>query len=232
MSSREDSKQRLLKAASRLLEFDVESVSVRAICAEADVQLPTLYHFFESKRGLIEAIAIDGFRTLSAALTTAIASNGPKSSDRMRAAFRTQIEFASTHAPLFCLMYGRAHSGGVRQAYLDATIPVTDLFEAAAAAGELSVSALDGATRLHAAAVGGALYMIRADAPNSQQAEAVCEAVLASILRARSQPIQPSDQVPEHAGALLSAIHTSPEALEPEERALFLKWLARLAQSS
>lgn len=70
MVSSANSRQRLLDAAVELIRTDPDrNVSVRDICARAGVQLPTLYHFFESKRGLLDAVAQVGYERARQLLT-------------------------------------------------------------------------------------------------------------------------------------------------------------------
>ncbi|MDN5727412.1 MAG: TetR/AcrR family transcriptional regulator, partial [Propionibacteriales bacterium] len=57
-----DTRTRLLNAAADLIAADPgEDFSLRAVCDAAGVKMPTLYHFFGSKQGLIEAVIERGF---------------------------------------------------------------------------------------------------------------------------------------------------------------------------
>ena len=50
-------RDRLLRAAADLIAASPgETVPLRAICDAAGVRLPTLYHFFGSKEGLLDAV--------------------------------------------------------------------------------------------------------------------------------------------------------------------------------
>src|ERR1700712_2461104 len=54
-------RERLLQSAARLLARDGVSVSTRAICEDAAVTAPTLYHYFGDRDGLLQAVVAYGF---------------------------------------------------------------------------------------------------------------------------------------------------------------------------
>ena len=57
-------KQRLLDAAAELVSGSPnQDVPIRAICERAGVQLPTLYHYFGSKDGLMDALVSFAFES-------------------------------------------------------------------------------------------------------------------------------------------------------------------------
>ncbi|MDN6529803.1 MAG: TetR/AcrR family transcriptional regulator, partial [Brevibacterium sp.] len=57
-----DTRSRLLNAAADLIAAAPgEDFSLRAVCDVVGVKMPTLYHFFGSKQGLIEAVIEHGF---------------------------------------------------------------------------------------------------------------------------------------------------------------------------
>ena len=57
-----DTRSRLLEAAATLIAAAPgEDVPLRAICEQVGVKLPTLYHFFGSKQGLLDAVVERGF---------------------------------------------------------------------------------------------------------------------------------------------------------------------------
>ena len=55
-------RDRLILAAGALVAASPgEEFSLRAVCDAAGVKMPTLYHFFGSKQGLIDAVIDYGF---------------------------------------------------------------------------------------------------------------------------------------------------------------------------
>lgn len=63
---------KILKTALRLFsDFGYESVGIQQIVDEADITKPTLYHYFGSKRGLLDAILEEYFNDLIEAVKIA-----------------------------------------------------------------------------------------------------------------------------------------------------------------
>lgn len=57
-----DTRGRLITAAADLISASPgEDIPIRSICDAVGVQMPTLYHFFGSKQGLIDAVIEHGF---------------------------------------------------------------------------------------------------------------------------------------------------------------------------
>lgn len=106
------SRGRLLDAAEALLGEDADrSLSVRAVCSRAGVQLPKLYHFFESKQGLIDALVERGFDRF-ARLLDEIPS--PSGTGAPAAIWDAHLAFAVEHPALFTLMTGHVRPGSPR----------------------------------------------------------------------------------------------------------------------
>jgi len=73
MDEPKDNRARLLLVATRLFaRHGYEAVGVQQIVAAAGVTKPTLYHYFGSKRGLLDALLADGFADFFAALDGAM----------------------------------------------------------------------------------------------------------------------------------------------------------------
>ncbi len=69
MDEPKDNRARLLTVATRLFaRHGYEAVGVRQLAEAAGVTKPTLYHYFGSKRGLLEALLADGFADFFVAL--------------------------------------------------------------------------------------------------------------------------------------------------------------------
>jgi AcrR family transcriptional regulator len=69
MDEPKDNRARLLLSATRLFaRHGYEAVGVQQIAEAAGVTKPTLYHYFGSKRGLLDALLAEGFADFFAAL--------------------------------------------------------------------------------------------------------------------------------------------------------------------
>jgi AcrR family transcriptional regulator len=72
-------KAEILKAATALfLQQGAAGLSVRAIAAKAGVSTIGVYSHFEGKRGLLEALYVDGFSQLGEAVAAANAGHDPE----------------------------------------------------------------------------------------------------------------------------------------------------------
>lgn len=222
------SRGRLLDAAEALLGEDADqSLSVRAVCARAGVQLPTLYHFYESKQGLIDALIERGFARFARRLDDIRPSSA---STTAAAIWDAHLAFATEHPALFSLMGGHVRPGSPRRGHELTASTISRLLRADAAAGALAVSADEAAWRLSTAATGAALAAIAHPRQQQSYGRAARDAVVAAVTRSTRRPPL-GDAVGAHAGALQAALsNAAPDELEPAERALLELWLARLAQ--
>jgi len=94
-----DLRQALLDAAEELLEREgVEALSIRAVARQVGVSHAAPAHHFGDLRGLLTALAADGFRRFALALAEA----GPLAGQG--AAY---VRFARDHPGLFLLMFRR-----------------------------------------------------------------------------------------------------------------------------
>ena len=98
-----DNRQSLLNEALRLFaERGYDAVGVQEIAAAAGVTKPTLYHYFGSKRGLLDALLAEGFDTLYANVAAAARYAGdlPLTLTRVTAAY---FAFARQHPTFYRL---------------------------------------------------------------------------------------------------------------------------------
>jgi AcrR family transcriptional regulator len=223
----EGSRRRLLDAADELLSAEPSSaLSLREVCARAGVQLPTLYHFFDSKRGLLDALASRGFDRLAGSLDR-IDETAPLAA--LARAWDAHLAAAREHPALYVLMYG-AGPGERSPSATAAHEALMRLARAAAGAGMLRSSAAHTAWRLETATVGAALAVIADPAAPSSLVSAARDELVASLARAEHRPTQRTARA--HAGALQAALHSEgTTVLRPEEAALLLTWLGVLAES-
>lgn len=100
----------LLRAATDILENEgPDALSVRRIAAAAGVAPMGVYNHFESKAGIIEALFIDGFERLSAALEAVAEVQDPY--EALREGGRRYRALALAHPMVYQLMFLRAVPG-------------------------------------------------------------------------------------------------------------------------
>jgi AcrR family transcriptional regulator len=91
-------REQVVHAARDLAESDGwAAVTMRRLAAELGVTQPVLYSAFAGRQALIDAVALDGFRDIAAALEAVDASPLP----RMRA----YLDFAATHPRVYEAMF-------------------------------------------------------------------------------------------------------------------------------
>jgi AcrR family transcriptional regulator len=128
-------RQDLLAAALRVLRYDgPAALRVRRVAAEAGCSTMGVYTWFGGKDGLVEALWLDGFRRMGAALAgVPIGRTPPARLRRLISAYRDWALGNPTH---YQLMFGRAvpefQPGG--EAVEEAYATFTTLVEAVAAA--------------------------------------------------------------------------------------------------
>ncbi len=96
-----DNRDHLLLCALRLFATrGYEAVGVQEIVEAAGVTKPTLYHYFGSKRGLLEALLSENFEALNRALRPAAAYSGdlPLTLKQITAAY---FDFANAHPAFY-----------------------------------------------------------------------------------------------------------------------------------
>lgn len=100
-----DLKNALLRAGMQVLEQDgLPGLSLRSIAARVGVSHTAPKNHFGSLRGLLTALATEGFVLHAAAMQTGIdAATGPMA--RQKAAMLGYVSFAQAHPQLFALMF-------------------------------------------------------------------------------------------------------------------------------
>lgn len=94
----------LLSAAEAVLDRDgTDGVTVRAVAHEAAVSPMSVYNRFESKEGLVIALATRALEELAAAID---AAHDAEPAERFRAACRNYRDFALQHPARYALIFG------------------------------------------------------------------------------------------------------------------------------
>lgn len=103
MDEPQDNRAKLLLVATRLFaRHGYEAVGVQQIAEGAGVTKPTLYHYFGSKRGLLDAVLADGFADFFATLDGA-APYSRDLLDPLTAYASAYFDFAARHRDFYRL---------------------------------------------------------------------------------------------------------------------------------
>ena len=222
-----DTRQQLLEAAAALIsDAPGQDVPLRAICERVGVKLPTLYHFFGSKDGLLEAVIEHGFASYLG-LKQASEPTGDPVED-IRLGWDAHVRFGLDNAGFYALMYGQVtprRRPVAAQAPHDALLR---LCREAEAQERLSVPAEQAADHVLAANVGVTLFLITAESPDLSVSAQVREATLTAITGLTGpQPAEPTARR-DVARQLLHHLSGAQDELGEPELALLRKWLGML----
>ena len=127
----------LLEHAEAVLAEGGE-LSLRELARQVGVSHAAPRRHFPDKQALLDALALDGFERLGAALTDALVAADPGLRGRLLAFGLTYVRFATEHAALLELMYAGKHARqDVLAASNEAFAAAFGLFHAGQAAGEI-----------------------------------------------------------------------------------------------
>ncbi|PRY54014.1 TetR family transcriptional regulator [Knoellia remsis] len=221
-----DTRTRLLDAAADLIaSAPGEEISLRAVCDAAGVKMPTLYHFFGSKQGLLEAVVERGFDLYLARKESAESSGDPIRD--LRAGWDAHVEFGLENPGFYALMYGTVRPGYSPPAQSRPSELLRAITEAAEEQGRLVVPADQAAAHVLVANIGVTLRQIVTGERDDALSAAVREGVIAAITG--------STAYEKGSGTTRSAIEHAaahPDVLGPAETRLFIEWAKRLEASS
>ncbi|MBW1640621.1 TetR/AcrR family transcriptional regulator [Microbacterium resistens] len=219
-SSGSDTRERLIRAAADLIAAAPgEDFSLRAVCDAVGVKMPTLYHFFGSKQGLIDAVVERGF-DLYLGEKSAMETTGDPIQD-IRAGWDAHVAFGLAHPGFYTLMYGKVRPGHSPAPQARASEILRGLTGRAAAQGRLVTTPERAAAHVLVANIGVTLRQIVLAEPDPDLSAEVREGVLAAITGTASG----------RDDALAAAIEiaaASPGVLGAAETALLIEWLRRL----
>ncbi|ONI91128.1 hypothetical protein ALI22I_10235 [Saccharothrix sp. ALI-22-I] len=225
-------RQHILDVTADLLRStDVESVSIRDVCQAAGITAPTLYHHFGDKRGLLEAVAAEGFARYLAEKHADGPSEDPF--DDLVTGWDRHVRFGLTHPAFYVLMYGgtRSHEHPSAQEGLRV---LHGMLVRLAEQGRLLTTPEEAVPTIHSACVGTTLALVAApDAPaHADLSRRVRDAVLAAVVKQEQPAEQRTEALPGTARALLATLsaHQDPP-LSPGEKLLLTELLSRLAST-
>lgn len=102
----------LLDEALRTLRAGgVEALSLRQLARAAGVSHAAPRHHFPDRQALLDALAVEGFETLTASVAAAWDAPAASNRQRFRHAAYAYLDFAMTDAALMELMFGVKHAG-------------------------------------------------------------------------------------------------------------------------
>ncbi|MBN6056522.1 TetR/AcrR family transcriptional regulator [Nonomuraea sp. RK-328] len=99
----------LTRAEQTLRDKGPAELSLRELARDVGVSPAAPSRHFKSKRALLDALALEGFDRLRAALTAAQDGAGESFADRLTALTRAYLRFAAANAALLDLMYSVKH---------------------------------------------------------------------------------------------------------------------------
>lgn len=215
-----DTRERMIAAAADLIAASPgEEFSLRAVCDAVGVKMPTLYHFFGSKQGLIEAVIEHGF-DLYLGEKSAMESSGDPIQD-IRAGWDAHVAFGLANPGFYTLMYGKVQPGHSPAAQARPSEILRALTARAAEQGRLVVPSEQAAAHVLVTNIGVTLRQIVLAAPDLELSSAVREGTIAAITGTSALSAAP----------LASAIEIAasrPEILGMTQTQLLVEWLTTL----
>ena len=228
-------RDRILRAAATLLTAGGrEAVSTRAVSAAAGVQPPTIYRQFGDMRGLLDAVAADGFARYLRGKVARVDTEDPVAD--LRAGWDAHIGFGLANPALYALMYGDPKPGTMPTAAVEARTLLEGLVRRVAEAGRLRVGVGRATRMIHAGGVGVVLTLIAVEGPDRDLAvsdltrEAIVAAVTMDTLPGGVTKGAGPRRVAGRAVALKAVLPEAAAAFTAAERALLAEWLDRLIQ--
>lgn len=117
-----DLRSALLTAAEAMLErVGVEALSLRELTREIGVSNNAPRRHFPGKQSLLDALALQGFERLGAALDRAASSDEPEFFPRLIAVVNANIRFVTQHRALFRLMFASKQREGASAQMLESS---------------------------------------------------------------------------------------------------------------
>ncbi|MEV4036329.1 TetR/AcrR family transcriptional regulator [Streptomyces umbrinus] len=137
----------LARAERTLRERGPGALSLRELAREAGVSPAAPSYHFKGKQALLDALGLEGFDRLTAALTGALEQAGDSFADRLDAVARAYVDFAVANAALHDLMfafkYGPTASGELAAARQRLGDLATGLIEGGQRRGEVREGPVD-----------------------------------------------------------------------------------------
>lgn len=223
-----DTRTRLLNAAADLIAAAPgEDFSLRAVCDAVGVKMPTLYHFFGSKQGLIEAVIERGFDMYIAA--KAAGETGGDPIGALRAGWDAHVAFGLENPGFYTLMYGKVRPGYSPQAQSKPSAMLRALTKRAEDEGRLVVGHEQAAAHILSTNIGVTLRLIIMGRDDPELSAGVREGVLAALTGTGPSAVAGGGGRLGH--AVIEAAAARPEILGKTETQLLIEWIGRLGEA-
>ncbi|GAA1486222.1 TetR/AcrR family transcriptional regulator [Brachybacterium fresconis] len=210
-------------AADLIAASPGEEFSLRAVCDAVGVKMPTLYHFFGSKQGLIDAVIEHGF-DLYLGEKASMESSGDPIQD-IRAGWDAHVAFGLTNPGFYTLMYGNVRPGYSPAAQSRPSEILRGLTARAADQGRLIVPSEQAAAHILVSNIGVTLRQLILAAPDPALSQAVREGAISAITGKGMRADNPLTTAIERAAA-------QPDVLGKAETQLLIEWLDRLGRDN
>ena len=220
-----DTRTRLLEAAADLIAAAPgEDFSLRAVCDAAGVKMPTLYHFFGNKQGLIEAVVERGFDMYLSAKSSTESSGDPIQD--LRLGWDAHVAFGLANPGFYTLMYGKVRPGYSPEAQSKPSEILRGLTLKAEQEGRLVVGHEQAAAHVLATNIGVTLRLIIQGKNDPELSAGVREGVLAAITGTGQS--EAGDGRLGH--AVIERAAANPDILGETETQLLIQWIGRLGE--
>lgn len=183
--------------------------------------MPTLYHFFGSKDGLIEAVIQHGFDLYLGKKESMEHSGDPM--EDIRSGWDAHVAFGLSNPGFYTLMYGKVRPGYSPAAQSRPSEILRGLAARAAAQGRLVVPPDQAAAHVLVTNIGVTLRQIILAEPDPALSAEVREGAIAAITGINARPEDPIASAIEVAAS-------QPGVLGQTQTQLLIEWLTKLAK--
>jgi AcrR family transcriptional regulator len=167
----------------------VDALSLRQLARDIGVSHGASARHFRDKQALLDALAVEGFRRLNAALADAADSTGPFA-ERFRAAGDAYVSFAVAHPAILSVMYTAKHSPEASPALLELSPlgmrALVALLEAGQASGEVGPGSAEEHALVAFAAIHGVATLATDDLLNGVPWQEAAHATVSFVWRGLS----------------------------------------------
>jgi AcrR family transcriptional regulator len=221
-------RERILATTAELLATGGrQAVSTRAVGAAAGVQAPTIYRLFTDMRGLLDAVAAEGFNAYLNSKTGLAPTADPV--EDLRTGWDLHVGFGLANPALYLIMSEPRPEAAAPPAAVAGEKVLAAHIRRIAEAGRLRVGEERAADLIQAAGRGTTLILIAmpADRRDPELSTLAREAVIAAITTDAPAVASPG---PVSAAAALRAVLPQTTALTDREQSLMEEWLDRITR--